>query len=548
VTNQAATGAEDLTRRADAAERTVEVLKRKVLALYDGTGKVAIQKQLEQVQRRAEATQRRRELSELRTAELERHSHRLEAEVAERTLTIRTILDNVAFGFLLVGPELIALEGYSKSCTALFESPEVAGRALSELLRLSARARGDLELALSQVFDDGLPEEVALQQIRSRFGVGKRTLALQYRLVRAADGSPAHILVTVNDATALDQAEREARLNRMVLGIVRQREAFRAFVADSLSQLEIAKAEVADQPLVRRIVHTFKGNAACYDLADLVEVAHRVEDAATIELVQLLELEGGLHAFLAQHRDLLGIQLESGCVIEVPEDKLLALSAMINRPSVPTTIRRWAAELPLKPIAELIGPLGAMVENVADRLDKAVSFQVEGGSVLVDAVALRPVVATLSHLLKNAISHGIEPRFARDPKPQLGRLTLRTAESESEWQITVHDDGVGIDVVAVVARAIELGVLTREQADALDTKAKLELIALDRLSTASAITAISGRGVGMSAVLAAVERAGGHLEVQTELGAFTSITLHLPKSDFLREASAVSALLGGVGV
>jgi two-component system, chemotaxis family, sensor kinase CheA len=529
----------ELARRAEAAEKTVEVLKRKVLALYDGTGKVAIQKQLEQAQRRSEATQRRRELSDLRAVELERHSKRLEAEVAERTLTIRTILDNVAFGFLLVGPELVACEGYSKSCTTLFDTQHIAGRTLSQLLRLSAREYGDLEVGLSQVFDDVLPEQASLEQVRSRFRVGERTLALTYRLVRTADGAPSQVLVTVNDATALDAAEREAQLNRMVLGIFKQRDAFRAFLADSLSQLEMARAQLADQPNVRRAVHTIKGNAACFDMMDLVDVAHRVEDAPTIGEAQLAEVEAALHAFLEQYRHLLGTPLETGCVIEIPEERSRALSVMANRASVPPPIRRWAAELPLKPIAELLGPLATMVERLAVRLDKAVIFRVEGGDVQVDAVALRPVVAVLSHLLKNAVSHGIEPRFARKPKPEVATLTLRTTENEREWQISVHDDGAGIDVEGVVARAVQLGALSREQADALDAQGKLALITVDRLSTASEVTSVSGRGVGMSAVLAAAQHAGGYLKVTTERGRFTCITLHLPKSELLYNATAV---------
>lgn len=538
MTANDATAAAELARRAEAAEKTVEVLKRKVLALYDGTGKVAIQKQLEQAQRRSEATQRRRELSELRAAELERHSKRLEEEVAERTLTIRTILDNVAFGFLLVGPELIACEGYSRSCTALFDTQHIAGRALAELLRLSSREQGDLEVALSQVFDDVLPEAASLEQIRSRFRVADRMLALTYRLVRTADGAPSQVLVTVNDATALDAAEREAQQNRMVLGICKQRDAFRAFIADSSSQLENAKAQLADQPNVRRAVHTIKGNAGCFDMMDVVEVAHRVEDAPVIGAAHVAELEAALRAFLEQYRELLGSSLETGCVIEIPEEKSRALSVMANRASVPPPIRRWAAELPLKPVVELVRPLATMVERLALRLDKAVAFRVEGGSVQLDAVALRPVVAMLSHLLKNAVSHGIEPRGERKPKPELATLTLRTTESDREWQISVHDDGAGIDVERVVARAIELGALTHEQANALDPAKKLELIFLDRLSTASEVTSISGRGVGMSAVQAAVQHAGGYLKVTTERGKFTCITLHLPKSELLYSATA----------
>jgi two-component system chemotaxis sensor kinase CheA len=101
----------------------------------------------------------------------------------------------------------------------------------------------------------------------------------------------------------------------------------------------------------------------------------------------------------------------------------------------------------------------------------------------------------------------------------------------------VQDDGAGIDVERVVRRAIELGAITREQANTLDRGAKLELIAVDGLSTADEVTTLSGRGVGLSAVHGAVKHAGGYLRVETELGSFTRITLHLPKPEFLGDTA-----------
>jgi two-component system chemotaxis sensor kinase CheA len=522
-------------RRAEAAEKTVEVLKRKVLALYDGTGKVAIQKQLDHLQRRSDAIQRRRELSELRAAELERHSKELEAEVAERTRTIRTILDNVTFGFLLVDPAMVVCDGASKSCLSLFGLPQITGKKLAELLCVNEREQDILETALGQAFEDLLPEELTLSQTPSRFRVGEKTLALEYRLVRADDGSPVQILVTISDATRLAAAEREAQMNRVIVAIYKQRDAFRGFIADSMAELEAAKANVEDQVFVRRTVHTIKGNAGCYGVIDLMEAAHAVEDAPEIDLAQLSRLEGALRHFLDEHRELLGIDLEGGYVFEVSERRARAFRDMTDRESVAPGIRRWAAELSLKSMADLLGPVDVMVERLAARLDRKVALELGGSEILLDAVSLTPVVAVLGHLLRNSVCHGIEAPELRGNKPETGCISLETREMTDEWQIEVYDDGAGIDVERVVARAIELGIVTREQAGALDHESKLQLIFKDRVSTASEVTVASGRGVGMSSVLSAVQHAGGHVEVATQRGRFTRITLHLPKPEFLRQ-------------
>src|SRR4051812_48071155 len=97
---------DDIQRRAEAAERTVEVLKRKVLDLYNGRGS-SLQRQLESARRREEENRRKRAIFEVRANELKRYSETLEAEVARRTEAIQVILDNVTFGFLVVNRELV---------------------------------------------------------------------------------------------------------------------------------------------------------------------------------------------------------------------------------------------------------------------------------------------------------------------------------------------------------------------------------------------------------------------------------------------------------
>jgi chemotaxis protein histidine kinase CheA len=288
-------------------------------------------------------------------------------------------------------------------------------------------------------------------------------------------------------------------------------------------------------------VHTLKGNAGSYDVVELVDAAHQVEAATSIDLVQLAVLETTLHAFLERHREILGVDFAGGYVFEVPEQRARALRAMADRASVPAQIRRWAAELPLKPVNDLIGPVPQMVERLAEGLRKQVSLEIAGGDVLVDAVVVAPIIAVLSHLLRNAVCHGIELPALRRPKPERGHLTLRASETEREWQLVVQDDGAGIDVDRVVSRAIELGAITCEQARTLDLGAKLELISVDGLSTAREITTISGRGVGLSAVQGAVKHAGGYLRVETELGSFTRITIHLPKPESLCDAALMLA-------
>jgi len=525
-----------LKERAAALERTVAVLKRKVIALCEGTEKTALQRQLERAQHRSERLQRRRELSELRAAELERHGQRLEATVAERTRTIQRILDNVASGFLVVSPNLIVESGFTQSCTELFQTQAVAGRAWPDLLGSSGDARKDVELGVAQVFDDVLPEQVSLAQLPGRYRVGNKVLAFQYRAIRDAAGGVEGILITITDATHLEQVEQTLRNDRILIGILRQREAFRAFVVDAIEELSAAQRRIDEQSFVRRVVHTLKGNASCYDLAEIAALAHRLEEPEFVSVDALVELEGAVREFLAQHRDVLGIDPDGNAVFEVSEPRVRALRAMTGRPSLPSGLRKWAAEVSLKPFRDLCGPLDGLVARLAEQLGKDVRLEMAGGEVLVDAIGLRPVVSALPHLLRNAVDHGIELPNERGTKPALARIVLEVTENENEWTFKVEDDGGGIDSERLVQRAIVAGVVAPRAAAAMDHQARCQLIFSGRLSTKSDVTALSGRGVGVSAVQAAVERAQGQMTVESRTGAYTRFEIHVPKPQALQSA------------
>ena len=120
--------------RAEAAERSVAVLKRKVRELCSGEQPSVLHRLLEQARRREEQNRRRQELADVRSQELEKYSRHLEAEVARRTRSIQMILENVSFGFLLVDRQLKLQDGFSRVCNDLFARRIKVGDDLAELL------------------------------------------------------------------------------------------------------------------------------------------------------------------------------------------------------------------------------------------------------------------------------------------------------------------------------------------------------------------------------------------------------------------------------
>ncbi len=529
--------------RALAAERTVAVLKRKVVELYNGEGS-GIQRTVERARAREAETRRRQELTELRNAELVRHGARLEAEVAARTRDLQVILDNVVFGFLVVGRDGAIRDVFTRSCVDLLGHDRLAGASLGAALGFDATRCDDLALGLAQVFDDVLPSELLLDQLPHRAtGRDGCSLQLDGRVIRSRDGVVDSVLITICDVTALEAAQRDSAHYRLLVQLLRQREAFVGFVADFHALASDARAAIVagDPRASRRALHTMKGNAACFGLAAVAELAHAVEDAPAITVDGIDRIERALESFLAHNVDVLGVTSasDSATSISITTDDLVHLEHARARPDA---IARWIKQIRRRPARMILGPLEALVPRLAERFAKHVDLVIEGGDLRIDAAVLGPVVRELGHVVRNAIEHGIEPADDRAGKATTARLSIKFAEDITDYQIEIEDDGRGVEVDRLVAKARELRLCSDLDLARWTYDQLLELVFIDGLSTAATTTDISGRGVGMSAICAAVGRAGGTIHVRSHPGQGTRIEIRVPRNPTAEPADDIAAL------
>jgi len=182
------------------------------------------------------------------------------------------------------------------------------------------------------------------------------------------------------------------------------------------------------------------------------------------------------------------------------------------------------------PIATLFDGFPRMVRDLARERGKEVTLQVEGAETEVDRQVLELMKDPLTHLLRNAVDHGIEPPDQRGAtgKPQRGTVHLQAARHGNTIVLKVADDGAGIDVQAVRRAAVERGLLTAREVASLDDEEAMQLIFRSGLSTLSRVTDLSGRGVGLDVVRENLERLHGLIEVDTALGLGTTFTMALP--------------------
>lgn len=182
------------------------------------------------------------------------------------------------------------------------------------------------------------------------------------------------------------------------------------------------------------------------------------------------------------------------------------------------------------PTATLFELYPRMVRDLAREQGKEVSLRVEGADTEVDRQLLDTMKDPLTHLVRNAVDHGIEAPNIREAagKPRMGTIRLRAAQKGNTVVLTVSDDGAGIDLHAVREAALERGILTAQELAGMADRELLDLIYHSGLSTHRKVTEISGRGIGLDVVRKNLERLQGMVDVETAAGKGAAFTLTLP--------------------
>ncbi|MBN1446911.1 MAG: response regulator [Bacteroidetes bacterium] len=208
-------------------------------------------------------------------------------------------------------------------------------------------------------------------------------------------------------------------------------------------------------------------------------------------------------------------------------------STMYVMESMSDSMLDQAKQLLLLPFAILTDTLHPMVRKLARDLEKRVRFTVQGEDIRIDKRILEALKDPMVHLLRNSLDHGIEDAGTRREreKPEEGNIRITISITrDNRIEVRIEDDGGGIDVEAVRQKAVQEGIVSSEEAEALTDRAVLDLIFHSGLSTSQIITDISGRGIGLSVVRENISALGGEIEVRSKRGEGSVFILSLPTS------------------
>jgi two-component system chemotaxis sensor kinase CheA len=195
-------------------------------------------------------------------------------------------------------------------------------------------------------------------------------------------------------------------------------------------------------------------------------------------------------------------------------------------------VNEHAREARMVPAEAVFGSFGAMVRDLAGAEGKEITYRSHRLELQADRDVLQALKDPVMHVLRNAISHGIERPAERTAagKAPTGTISLTVQVRERWFAVTVEDDGRGLDLPALARQAVQIGVLTEAAAAAASPEALARLILLPGFSTSQSVTSLSGRGFGLSAVAQAVSALQGEVRVHHRPGGGTTITITVPTS------------------
>ena len=490
---------------------------------------------------------------------------------------VSDLLNNSGQGFLSFGAGLVIDAQTSRACDTMLGCTP-AGRNAAELLMGNDATQAELfaeVIAAVLAEPEPVVRESMLSLLPNELARDGVLLKADYKLL---DNKKTMVVLTdITEERRLQtmlNSER-SRLEFIVMAVSDSRtlfdalDAFGEWIDHRLPNLlNTSAAAPSDLPALYRDVHTYKGllNQLCF--VHTPKVLHAIEtrlsgwvtqgDALApqhlTDAVCPPDLKAALERDLAILRTALGQEFlthrKSIRLSSHQAQQLEALAARLLRGETIDTSRAdlqhllgELVNLRKVPLSEILKAFDSLVKQVATRQDKDVDpIEVEGGEdIWIDPQRYQAFLQALGHVFRNAVTHGLgtaQERWAQG-KDDVGHITCRVSQTHHALELTIADDGTGIDLQAIRQRAVAIGLYTADAVQHVSDKDIAVLVFRDNFSSSVAVTELAGRGVGLAAVMSETQKLGGTLQVETVNGQGTELRFTLPWPD---DAQGVMAL------
>ena len=492
---------------------------------------------------------------------------RLDHLVAERNAELKQIMNTVPVGLLTLSAEKRINPEYSRAAARFFGEDDLRGRDFLDCAGLTRRLDKQRKQAEDyfDVVDMGIlgPKELAdlnpMAEIRvpARESKEERWLRSTFQQLQAEG---AKLLVLLEDITEEKRLAEEVQQSHTkanaLTAIAEDPDLFRDFLHESGTILDKAQElisawrsnteDLAPIHELFRGIHTIKGAAGSFGLESVATLSGKLEDVLsqarepggnrtglqTVVEEGLAALKEGFNSARSLAAEVLGESAFGGeTTVRIPLSALEQFHEALMTGASPDPLldqlRAWQCVPAQKALAKAL----KIVPGLIQRLGKPIEFTL-GRKEEPIPVRYAPALNTaLIHLIRNAFDHGIESPEDREAagKPDTGRVELSVCTKDETLQVTLSDDGKGLDPKRIVAKAIEKNMLTPQEAEGISNDEAIQLILKPGFSTAESVTDVSGRGVGLDAVVAALENdVHGSLQIHSTLGTGTKFILTIP--------------------
>jgi two-component system chemotaxis sensor kinase CheA len=487
---------------------------------------------------------------------------KLRSKLEITTSSIKNLLDNAGQGFLSFGKDYIIDKEHSLECNNIFNT-QIGGLDYIDLISefYPLEKKEQFEMILKSYFQNKIPikDEAFLWLMPKVCVINLKTIKLEYKRINFLGKKKIMIILTdISEKAALEKwMEKERQNQRLIIKALKNfselnrmlediSEIFRFGISNILGGDSDPKLALNE---IFRIVHTLKGDFAQFGMYNSAKELHELEDKLSVmsnnledvTIKSLIEWQMKIDVNSITQEDITIIKntlgdsyLDSKDMLTVSREEINDIEKTILKnfeKDQQSVILPSILKLKHKNIKEIMLEYSDYVNYLSERLGKSTpSFDVSGDDIYIEPSYYYETFKSIVHLFRNMIDHGIElpdDRLKNNKDPQ-GKIKCEVLFDNDNIQIYISDDGNGIDLNIIKQKAIERGLLTNEDVNQMNDDEILQIIFEPNFSTKKEISSVSGRGVGMSAVMEAVKVIRGSINVSTELGKGTTYKLLIP--------------------
>jgi HPt (histidine-containing phosphotransfer) domain-containing protein len=447
------------------------------------------------------------------------------SELSHRNVAMKLILDNAEEGFMTCELNGRINSEYSAAVAAWFGAPTSELKIWQFIHKTSEKKQNMFRLGWDQLVEEFMPFDVTADQLGSPFQVEQKWFKTKFTAIRDEAGKLKRIMVVVQDVTRAVEAEEREKQQQELLAVfgslTNDRAGFLEFFADAENMVKTLSVKKLDKDEQFRLIHTLKGNCSQYSLTTVADLCHELETL-------LSDGEGALSAYqITTVKDVWDdtakrltslVGKKDSKVIELRDADYQGVLKMIiggvDHATIETHVRRWRMES----VRNKFERMAEQTVALADRLMVGdVKCEIDDGGVFLEPEQFRAVFASLVHVVRNSIDHGLS---GVEGRTKVVKFVAR--EVDNQLKISIVDNGNGVNWSRVKEKGQKLGVKCDTQEELI------KCLFADGFSTKDEVSSTSGRGVGMSAVLEAAVKAGGRVDVDSKTGIGTSINITLP--------------------